>query len=223
MLRPPMAVSGAPNSGIPLNRPLAGTALRLVLGNVAAARRISGAAVAQPCGTDNPPTVEAWPKPADTPGPPSGPDADTRPSAPGTAGTAAAAGAAAEAAEEAPTPIAPEPQTLPMMPPSAQKPSVVATDVAISEIEGRVTLDVALWIAPSPVCAVDASGVASPWSACGAADISWPVDMIACACPADVPTAWLTASACPASPAGLVVSCWGVNGVNVEALAEEAA
>ena len=139
MPRSPIAISGAPpNRGIPPNRPLAGAALRLVLGNVAAARRISGAAVAQPCGTDNPPTMGAWPIPADTAGAPSGPAADTRPGAADTSGKTADAAAAAGAAEAAPPiPIPAAPQTLPMMPPSAPKPSVVATAVAISAGEVR--------------------------------------------------------------------------------------
>ena len=164
MPRPPIAISGAPpNRGIPPNRPLAGAALRLVLGNVAAARRISGAAVAQPCGTDNPPTMGAWPIPADIAGAPSGPAADTRAGAADTSGKTsdAAASGAAEAAP--PIPIAAAPQTLPMMPPSAPKPSVVATAVATSESEGSEMLD---------CVAADDKGDASACSDCGAADIS---------------------------------------------------
>jgi hypothetical protein len=97
--RPPIAISGdPPKSGIPLNRLLDGTALRPLAGKVAAARRISGAAVAQLCGTDKPLTIDASPMLADTAGPPSGPDADVRATAPGSAGNAAGAAAADEAA-----------------------------------------------------------------------------------------------------------------------------
>lgn len=38
--------------------------------------------------------------------------------------------------------------------------------------------------------------------------------------PADVPAAWATAAAWTGGPAGLVVGFGGVNGVNVDALAE---
>ena len=221
MPRPPIAISGdPPNRGIPLNRLLDGMALRPLVGTVAAARRISGAEVAQPCGTDKPLIIDASPMLAETAGPPSGPDADVRASAPGSAGNAAGAAAADEAAEEAPTPIAPEPQTLPMMPPSAAKPSVVATAVARSDM----TVDISVAIVDDPVVpVVEASGDARACSAWGAADVNWPAEMIDCTCPADVPTAWLTATDCPARPPGLVVGCWGVNGVNVDALAEAAA
>jgi len=41
--------------------------------------------------------------------------------------------------------------------------------------------------------------------------------------PAEVPVAWATAAACPASPAELVVGCGAANGVNCEAAAEEPA
>jgi hypothetical protein len=195
-------------------------ALKLLVGNVAAARRISGAAVAQLCGTDKPLTMEASPMLADIPGPASGPGADARASAPGTAGSMAGAAEAEEAADEAPTPIAPEPQTLPMIPPSAAKPSVVATAVAIPEM----MVGISLAIVDDPAVPVaDASGDARPCSAWGAADISCPVEMIAWTCPADVPTACPTAADCPATPPGFVVSCWGAKGVNAAALAEEAA
>jgi len=219
--RPPIAISGDPsNRGIPLNRLLDGMALKLLVGNVAAARRISGAAVAQPCGTVKPLTMDASPILAETAGPPSGPDADVRASAPGTAGSTAGAAAAEEAADDAPTPIAPEPQTLPMMPPSAPQLMICASAGATSEM----TVAISVAIVDNPVVAVvDANGDARACSAWGAADVNWPAEMIDCTCPADVPTAWLTATDCPARPPGLVVGCWGVNGVNVDALAEAAA
>jgi hypothetical protein len=40
---------------------------------------------------------------------------------------------------------------------------------------------------------------------------------------ADVPVAWATAAACPASPVALVVCCGAANGVNCEAAAEDPA
>jgi hypothetical protein len=53
-------------------------------------------------------------------------------------------------------------------------------------------------------------------------DISWePADMIVCVpAPAGVLAAWTTAAACLASPAGLVVGAGGMNGVNVDAVAD---
>src|ERR1700677_3150384 len=53
--------------------PACGKPSRPAAGNAVAASRIAGDSVAQDCGTDNPPTVAASPRPADTPAPP-GPD-----------------------------------------------------------------------------------------------------------------------------------------------------
>ena len=51
-----------------------------------------------------------------------------------------------------------------------------------------------------------------------------PIDTRVCAwVPAEVPAAWTTAADCPANPAGLVVGGGDANGVNAEAVDEEAA
>jgi hypothetical protein len=65
---------------------------------------------------------------------------------------------------------------------------------------------------------VACNGDASPCSAVGTAEVS--CDSTACVFAADVPLAWATAAACPASPPGLVVGAGGVNGVSVVACAD---
>src|SRR5271156_6223656 len=69
---PAAARPAKPASAMALNRfpdtPVnsGGSAVALAIGNALATVRISGAAVAQPGGTDNPPTTAPWPMPAVT-------------------------------------------------------------------------------------------------------------------------------------------------------------
>src|ERR1700691_5184495 len=78
--------------------PACGKPSRPAAGNAVAASRIAGDSVAQDCGTDNPPTVAAWPRPADTPAPPIPDPYEPANPAAGAAAAAAARGAAPGAA-----------------------------------------------------------------------------------------------------------------------------
>jgi hypothetical protein len=66
-----------------------------------------------------------------------------------------------------------------------------------------------------------AAGAARVCSACGVADIV--CESVVVWVPAAVPVAWATEADCEAAPAGLVVFGGGSNGVNCEAIAQEAA
>src|SRR5690625_3572839 len=93
--RPASVISGAPpNSGMPVNIPPAPAGTNLGIADSAAARRISGAAVVHPCGTDKPLSEPDWPTPADTGAAARPADAATGTKPNGSA-AAAAAGAAA--------------------------------------------------------------------------------------------------------------------------------
>src|SRR5271169_5514375 len=75
--------------------PACGTPSRPATGDAVAASRIAGDAGAHDCGTDNPPTVAAWPRLADTPGPYEPVRPPARPPSPAAgAASFAAAGAA---------------------------------------------------------------------------------------------------------------------------------
>ena len=69
--RPAMlAAAISPNKLPVLPEEASAAAPTVVAGNASAAGRIAGAAEVQPGGTDKPPTVFAWPRPADTADPP---------------------------------------------------------------------------------------------------------------------------------------------------------
>jgi hypothetical protein len=191
--------------GVPAG-PLSAPAPKPLPVNAVAIDRVAGAAAAQLCGADNPPTKVARPIPADTP-PLRAADAAPPPRPDPGAGRTPLAGFASAGSKC-----------------RVKSESVISTFL-IDEIEVLVS-----WLASkspkskkSPKEVNDggsaaAAGDASPRSAVVIAEI---IDCALVA--ADVPLAWATAAPCAACPAGLVFWAGAVNGVSVDALAEEAA
>lgn len=214
-VRSAVPASGAPSrlgGSLPV---AAGAAPELISGSVAAAGLTAGAAATQVCGTDNAPTAAARPTPAE-PAAPLSPAEPKDPSAPG------------------PSPLArpdPEAVSVAALIPGINDFTWFAFESSALEIYPiRLVLDktglTVLSDEPSdasdgvdPVDDADDSGEASCCSAVGTVAITW--DRTAWVLVlAAVPVAWATAAPCAASPAGLVVGCGGLNGVNVAALAE---
>jgi hypothetical protein len=89
---------------------------------------------------------------------------------------------------------------------------LVAAVIAVLDVEVVAVSE------PSGVLDVDAVAVdATACTAVGVADAEVSDDTACAAVPTGVPAAWVTATAIPAAPDGLVVACGGVNGVIVEA------
>lgn len=160
---------------------------------------------------------------------------------PGGTDKAPSEAARAETADTAPAgePAAPAPELAPMSsddlniwnPPSVpvagpkpfasepDDPSIEAADVNIEapDVVPETRLVPAV-IAVLDV-GVDADAVSDANGEVDVDDVA--VDATACAAvPTGVPAAWVTATAIPATPDGLVVACGGVNGVMVDAAAD---
>lgn len=220
---PAIPASGAPSRLPDPAAVAAGVTARLVLGSAMEVGLIAGAAAAQVCGTNNAPIEAARPIPADTAAPRS-PVEPVDPSAPEPSPAVS---------PEASPPVRPDPAAAVLAAPTAGIRFFTWFAFDSSELEIHPTelvIDMPVLSGLSDelnedsddVVEVDDRGEESCCSAVGTAEVTcdstaWVFVL------AEVPVAWATAAPCPASPAGLVVGCGGVNGDKVDAAAEEPA
>ena len=209
-----MAIAGIPAGTAAIGAASSGATAQPGPSNAEAPELAAGAAADQLAGTDRPPTVDAWPKPASTGAPPT-PVAPAGPAAPAKAVTpellaTVCALVAKGTVAEAPL-MAWLSNTEFGMVFMTHQAALFTNPLMVFATNGTPRIGVA-WAAA-------ATGEASAATALGKLEIVW----ISPACAPAAAPAWATAAAWPASPAGLAVGAGGVNGLNVAALAEEAA
>lgn len=222
MPRPLILARGNPPSMAPGTPASAdGTALRLVPNSAVAPGLIGDAAAAQLCGADNAPTKLARPIPAvaaalvPRPGKPADASTFVPDPSPPSAGASVVAAVLARLAFgiRLCSWFALDRPALAIHPVELVIDSTVLIELIDDDNDDNDDVD---------EDDVDDAGAASPCSVCGMANIAcdsvaWVFEV------ADVAVAWATAAPWVASAVGLVVCCGGVNGVNVDAAAEEAA
>lgn len=203
-----MPRAGIPANGNPPSMPpsplpsAAGAAPRPVPARAAAAR--AGAAAVQACGTDNDPTKPACPIPADSAAalPPTKPaEADLSTPEPNPSAIAGANAAVADGSR----PFSFSPVDRPAL--AIHAVELITDSIGLSELSAEDG---------------DDSGEARPCNAEGSIEVTW----VSAACvfvTIELPLTWATTAPCAASPAGLATCCGEVNGVNIDAAADEPA
>ena len=209
-----MAIAGVPAGTAAIGAGSSGATAQPEAVNAEAPELVAGVAADQLAGTDNPPTVDAWPKPATTGAPPTaaapgGPAAPVKPVTAKPLATVCALVAKGTVAE-APF-MAWLSNTEFGMVFMTHQAVLFTNPLMVFATIGYPRMGVA-WAGTA------ATGEASAATALGKLEIV----CISSACAPAAP-AWATAAAWPASAAGLAVGAGGVNGLNVAALAEEAA